>query len=141
MRVGIVGHEGAKFTHAAEAKARALIRELLAPPDAVLVSGHCHLGGIDIWAEEEAQALGRKMIIFPPKKLVWQGGFKDRNLQIAAESDIVHSIVVEKLPPTYRGMRFTTCYHCKDKAPPHAKSGGCWTAWRCRAQRIHIIGG
>jgi len=57
MNIGIVGHETAKFTAETEAKARAIIRHLLdhEGTDDVLVSGGCHLGGIDIWAEEEAE--------------------------------------------------------------------------------------
>jgi hypothetical protein len=124
--VGIVGHEGAKFEKSAELMARLIIRELLAEPDAILVSGHCHLGGIDIWAEEEAQRLGRSMVIYPPKRLTWDGGFRPRNIQIATLSDIVHCIVVRELPLGFTGRRHQLCYHCNRK--DHVKSGGCWTA-------------
>jgi hypothetical protein len=127
--VGIVGHEAAKFTGENERFARVIIRELLRPDDAVLVSGHCPLGGIDIWAEEEATALGRPMKIFAPKVDNWEHGFKPRNLQIAQTSDIVHCIVVSSYPAMYTGRRFNFCYHCKTSA--HIKSGGCWTALRC----------
>lgn len=137
MFIGIVGHESAKFTVETEAAARAIIRGLLAPVDSVLVSGHCPIGGIDIWAEEEALTLGREMIIFPPAKPQWEGGYKQRNLQIAAKSDIVHCIVVKTLPETYKGMRFTFCYHCKTDS--HIKSGGCWTALRCPQNEWHIV--
>jgi len=124
--VGIVGHEGAKFEKSAELMARLIIRELLHDTDAVLVSGHCHLGGIDIWAEEEARKLGREMEIFPPKTLHWDTGFKPRNIEIASLADIVHCIVVRELPPNFTGMRHQLCYHCNTK--DHVKSGGCWTA-------------
>lgn len=90
MKVGIVGHESATFTATTEAQARAIIRELLAPSDAILISGHSPVGGIDIWAEEEAHILGRSMMIFPPKSMDWATGFKPRNLQIAQTADIVH---------------------------------------------------
>jgi hypothetical protein len=128
--VGIVGHEAAKFTPEGEATARAIIRELLADENAVLVSGHCHLGGIDIWAEEEAQALGREMVIFTPGVWAWEGYgdkmcFKQRNEAIADLSDEVHVIVVAKLPETYVGMKHEECYHCH--TTDHVKSGGCWT--------------
>lgn len=125
MRKGIVGHEGAKFTPVTERKARAIIRGLLNPGD-VMVSGHCHLGGIDIWAEEEADSMGIEKQVFPPKRLEWEGGYKQRNIQIAESSDCVHVLVVAKLSTTYKGMRFPICYHCKTKE--HVKSGGCWTA-------------
>lgn len=128
IHVGIVGHEAAKFTPATEAAAREIIRKLLEPPDVVVVSGHCHLGGIDIWAEEIAKELGAydPELIFPPKKLQWAGGYKDRNILIARNSDIVHCIAVAELPPGYTGMRFEGCYHCNTSG--HVKSGGCWTA-------------
>lgn len=126
MNIGIVGHEAAKFTKETEQEARSIICGLLLPVDAVLVSGHCHLGGIDIWAEEEANSLGRSKIIFAPKVNSWQYGYKPRNIDIAITSDIVYSIVISSLPPEYRGMRFSSCYHCKTS--DHVKSGGCWTA-------------
>jgi hypothetical protein len=137
MNVGIVGHESAKFTPQGEARARAIIRDLLAPTDAVLVSGHCHLGGIDIWAEQEAEQLGRAMIIYPPKSLDWANGYKPRNLQIAKASEVVHCLVVHRLPADYQGMRFSSCYHCKTDG--HTKSGGCWTARKAKIGVWHVI--
>jgi hypothetical protein len=136
MNVGIVGHEAKKFTPVTEAKAREVIRTLLVP-GSTLVSGHCHLGGIDIWAEEEADRLGIPKLIFPPKSLDWTNGYKPRNLQIARNSAIVHCINVAAYPPGYKGMRFSYCYHCKTDA--HIKSGGCWTAWRCPKRQWWII--
>lgn len=137
MNVGIVGHEAAKFTARTEAQARAIIRYLLSPQDAVAVSGHCHLGGIDIYTEEEAAALGRQTLIFPPKTLRWADGYRPRNLQIAVASDIVHCLVVAEYPPDYNGMRFSHCYHCNTS--DHIKSGGCWTARRARQFKVHVI--
>lgn len=55
--VGIVGHAADKFTPKTKSKAISIIEELLSPENSVLVSGHCHLGGIDIWAEEVARHL------------------------------------------------------------------------------------
>lgn len=145
MRVGIVGHEKAKFTKATEARAREIIREILR--GATLgVSGRSPLGGIDVWAEEEAFILGVEFKAFPPTTRQWDGpgGFKERNLQIAENSDIVHCIVVEKLPPNFKGRRFEFCYHCLPPdgpgcKEPHAKSGGCFTALRCAARQWHIV--
>lgn len=125
LKFGIVGHEATKFTPNTEAAARAVIRELLAPPGSIAVSGHCHLGGVDIYAEEEADALGREKLIFPPKRHTWEGGYKDRNILVAEHSDVLHVIVVATYPETYHGMRFPLCYHCK--TTDHVKSGGCWT--------------
>ena len=132
--IGIVGHESAKFTADQQAAAKALIRELLAPADAVVVSGHCHLGGIDIWAEEIAIELGRHdpTLIYAPKSLAWSGGYKERNMLIASSSHIVHVIVVAEYPPDYKGMRFDHCYHCY--TTEHIKSGGCWTGKQAKRQ-------
>lgn len=136
MKIGIVGHEAKKFTAETEAIARDIIRSLLSPED-VLVSGGCHLGGIDIWAEEEADKLGIQKEIYLPAKLAWEGGFKQRNLKIAAVSDEVHCIVVKDYPPNYVGMRFKYCYHCD--TDEHIKSGGCWTAKKAIRGVWHVI--
>lgn len=142
MNVGIVGAEASKFTAVGCDQACEIITKLLEPIDTVLVSGHCHLGGIDIWAEEIAQALGREMLIYPPKALKWEGGYKERNLRIAHESAIVHCIAVDRLPTSFSGMRHSLCYHC-DRTD-HVKSGGCWTMhkaiqlWK-REGKLHII--
>ncbi len=136
MKIGIVGHEAAKFTSETEARAREIIRDLCSRADWI-VSGHCHLGGIDIWAEYEAASLGVPYIVFPPKTLRWSGGYKERNEAIARESDEVHCIVVAKYPEDYAGMRFKYCYHCG--TDQHIKSGGCWTAKRAKKGVWHVI--
>lgn len=128
--VGIVGSEAIKFTPETEQKVREIIRSILTKPGVTAVSsGHCHLGGIDIWAEEIAKQLGvyDSAYIFPPKNHTWSGGYKTRNLQIVNASDEVHCITIREYPPNYNGMRFSSCYHCRS-AEPHVKSGGCWTA-------------
>jgi hypothetical protein len=132
MKLGIVGHEAAKFTNETEWRARGIIEILLSNAMAkknepvTIVSGGCHLGGIDIWAVEAAKIYDMPYIEFFPKTKQWSGGYKERNIQIAKESDKVVCIVVKKLPPEYEGMRFKSCYHCKTDT--HVKSGGCWTA-------------
>lgn len=126
--IGIVGNEAAKFTLETELKARELIRALLSVPSAVLVSGGCYLGGIDIYAEEEADKLGIQKMIFLPAHKAWNNGYRPRNIKIAENSHVLHNIVVAEYPPVYHGMRFKECYHCGDDVPSHVKSGGCWTA-------------
>ena len=127
MIIGIVGAEAAKFTEAGELAARALISRLLDDPAVTLmVSGGCHLGGADIYAEEEARRVNMPMRIHKPKRLSWDDGYKARNMLIAEDADIVHNIVVDVLPSDYVGMRFKLCYHCN--TTKHVKSGGCWTA-------------
>lgn len=133
MIVGIVGAEAAKFTAETEEKARLIIRSIYARPEVTgMSSGQCHLGGIDIWAEEESFKSAHifNRFIFPAAILTWTGyagqdGFKDRNEKIGNISDEVHCITVRELPPEYTGMRFPFCYHCNK--PGHIKSGGCWT--------------
>lgn len=123
LKHGIVGSEAAKFTPETEAKAKQCIRELLDVSDCV-ISGGCHLGGIDIWAEEIGREMGLSVIVFKPRFLGWEA-YKERNIKIADSSDIVTCITVEKYPPNYKGMRFSYCYHCN--TVKHVKSGGCWT--------------
>lgn len=131
MRIGIVGSEASKFTKKGEADAKRIIHDLLSAPDVTaVVSGHCHLGGVDIWAEEIGLETGREPLIFPPRELNWANGYKPRNLQIVHNSDKLYCITVDKLPDDYKGMRFTSCYHCEKagfNGKNHVKSGGCWT--------------
>ena|SRR5690242_2146561 len=146
MIICIVGSEAAKFTQETEAEARKAILTSLSPGD-VVISGACHLGGVDAWAIEEAKALGLQWKEYPPAKKTWAGGYRDRNLDMAEACDKCVCITVSKYPDGYAGMRFETkwdgdvstpftpepiCYHCK-LIGNHVKSGGCWTmkqAWK-----------
>lgn len=121
--IGIVGSEGKKFTADTERKARDLIRSLLVGKGGV-VSGSCHLGGIDIWAVEEATNMGLPSLEFPPRFQAWTA-YRERNILIAEFSARVVCITVKHLPGDYTGMRFRYCYHCNTDG--HVKSGGCWT--------------
>lgn len=129
MRVGIVGSEAAKFTLETEQLARSAIKQLLGPRD-IVVSGACHLGGIDIWAIEEAKLLGLEYKEYKPRELSWPY-YKARNEQIARNSDIVCCITIKNYPESYAGLRFSYCYHCK--RDDHIKSGGCWTVKHAKA--------
>jgi hypothetical protein len=135
MKLGIVGHAAEKFTKRTEHMARVVISKAIAHYDPeCVVSGGSPMGGVDIWAEEHAKMMGYKMQVHAPNpnNHRWDGpgGFKERNLEIAAESDVVLCIVVKDFPPGFDGKRFPYCYHCKEERPPHIKSGGCWTAMR-----------
>lgn len=129
MKIGIVGSEGAKFTPVGEAEAKRRITSIVAGASGIC-SGECHLGGIDIWAHEAADAQGVLFQPFPPLKKTWEG-YKARNIQIAEWSDLVICITVDTLPPGFKeGGWERFCYHCKtDK---HIKSGGCWTMWHAQ---------
>lgn len=126
LKVGIVGGEAAKFTPETERLARQAIRRLIEGATLV-ISGRSPLGGVDIWAIEEAERLGIPTCEYPPAERSWEGGYRPRNLQIAQHSDRVACITVKRLPPDYRGMRFDRCYHCGTPPGHHVKSGGCWT--------------
>ena len=137
--IGIVGHQKSKFNDITETTAKNIIFSLLKKHN-ILVSGGCHLEGIDIWAEEIATEIGipkERQIIHIPKILTWSGGYRERNLKIAKDSDIVNCIVVEKYPEEYIGMRFDYCYHCYTSN--HIKSGGCWTAKQAKKAVWYII--
>ena len=139
MKIGIVGHGADKFDERSKEDAKKAIKNILVygdsrifgkvpkAKDVVLVSGHSPVGGIDLWAEEEAKNLGYEMDLKIPKQHTWDAeyGYKQRNLDIARDSDEVWVILVDKYPQDYKGMRFAKCYHCNTS--DHVKSGGCWT--------------
>jgi hypothetical protein len=136
MKLGIVGSEAAKFTPATEKKARELIRTWAKKYDEI-ISGGCHLGGIDIWAKEEANNLDIPFKEFLPKTRNWEG-YKARNIQIAENSHVVICITVRTLPPGYKRRGFESpCYHCDTS--DHIKSGGCWTVKYAKL-KLHRVG-
>jgi hypothetical protein len=136
--VGIVGSEAAKFTSETHRKAVELIDNILSEPGVTeVVSGGCHLGGIDIWAEEAGYAKGLKVTVYKPVVLNWNEGYKPRNLKITNRSDVVHCITLKELPSGYNGIRFEGCYHCGTK--DHVKSGGCWTMKKAKVGVLHVL--
>lgn len=139
-RIGIVGHGSNKFDQRTRRIAENLIISLIEDSlskfdEVIIISGHSPVGGIDIWAEEQAEQYGLKTEIKTPKQNIWDAeyGYKQRNLDIANCSDEVHIILVAKYPDNYKGQRFEECYHCakhkENKIAKHVKSGGCWTGW------------
>lgn len=124
--IGIVGSEAKKFTSRTEELAREVIRNLFISTHATLVvSGACHLGGVDRFAIEEAEKCDLAIKEFPPRDFNWDTGYRPRNILIAKRSQEVYCITVDTLPVGYDGMRFAICYHCRTSS--HVKSGGCWT--------------
>ena len=145
-KVAIIGHAKEKFTPETEEIARHIIRHILSRErDIILVSGRSPMGGIDVWAEEEADRLGVPKRIFAPKQHSWGGeyGFRARNIDIAKYSDEVHIILVSEYPPGYKGMRFDYCYHCAEAGCPdprsHVKSGACWTGHLARKMGKKVV--
>lgn len=145
MNLGIVGHAQEKFTPETEALAReAIVQATLDFGASQIVSGHSPMGGVDWYAEAIAAELRLPTIIHEPTINQWASakgkiGFRERNLAIARDSDLVLVVVVKTLPPDFKGMRFSGCYHCGTRNPDHVKSGGCWTAWKCKAHEWRII--
>lgn len=151
MRVGIVGNGSDKFTPVGETRAKQIIINILADEQenesVTLVSGHSPVGGIDIWAEESAKALGCDLDLKIPDTHAWNPsdgyGYKARNLDIAEDSDVVYVIVALEYPEEYEGTRFKTCYHCAvgGTTPWHVKSGGCWTGKQAKkmGKEVHWI--
>lgn len=144
MKIGIVGHGADKFDEYSKKEAKRIIESILLfnsnsklgrvprVKDVVLVSGHSPVGGIDIWSEEVAKELGIPMDLKVPEQYTWdaQYGYKQRNLDIAKDSDVLWIILVDKYPEGYKGMKFAKCYHCGTS--DHVKSGACWTAKQAR---------
>lgn len=136
-RLGIVGSEGAKFTPTTEALARAAIRSLIDKYNPTrVISGGCHLGGVDIWAVDEALKLHLPTEEYVPEVQQWDPpgryGYKKRNEDIVRHSDVVVCITLDVLPAGFTGPDFGSCYHHKGEknlfaGVSHVKSGGCWT--------------
>lgn len=138
--LGIVGHAEDKFTSETTLSAKQAIHSLISKYRPTrIISGGCHLGGIDSYAEEIANSLSITTTIYRPKSLSWSEGYKPRNLLIAQNSTLLACIVVRDYPSHYTGMRFSSCYHCCSRNPPHVKSGGCWTTWKCQRREWVII--
>lgn len=127
--LAIIGHAQDKFTPRTESLAYQATYDLITcyKPQ-LIISGGCHLGGVDIYAEHVANALSIPTRIYKPSHLSWPGGYRERNLLIARNSSLVAVVVVEAYPLSYIGRRFNGCYHCGTRNPPHVKSGACWTA-------------
>jgi len=129
VKIGIIGHGSDKFTEYGKQLAQIKIQEILKNKQDgdVFISGHSPVGGIDIWSEDIARELGYTLEIKSPKQQIWDAeyGYKQRNIDIAKSSDVIHIILVKEYPKEYKGMKFNYCYHCDSK--DHIKSGACWT--------------
>ena len=105
-----------------------------------MVSGGCHLGGVDVWAIDAAQQLGLRVIEFPPEAHSWEY-YKARNILIAHNSEHVVCIAVDQLPPTFQfppTMKGFNGYYYHCGMDMHIKSGRCWTTKYAR--KIGIYG-
>jgi len=124
MRIAIVGSEGKYWDYNSRTKAVRKIREIFykhVPMDfnhmlfneLTLVSGGCPKGGVDIFAECVADTLLMRKLIFEPDHNSWEGkkgkrGYKQRNIQIAEECDILYCI--DPKERDWSGGRWTMNY-------------------------------
>jgi len=97
MKIAIVGSEEKYWTKDQEERVKEKILRILnifCLDPTILVSGHCHRGGVDIWAEEIADGLGIEKEIYPAQVKRWsgKGGYRDRNVKIAKACDVLYDI-------------------------------------------------
>jgi hypothetical protein len=91
-KIAIVGSDGRFWQESQIPTVRHIIKKLLTlRHNAILVSGACPLGGVDLWAEQEADLLKLKKEIYPPEKPEKFYFFK-RNKQIAEACDELYCI-------------------------------------------------
>jgi len=99
-----------------------------------VVSGGCPYGGVDIWAESIAYALGTQPKIFNPMGNGWKF-YRDRNIRIAEYCDILYCIE----PEWDDVMGANKVYIWQGKKC--RRSGGIWTMEYARNvcdRRVHV---
>lgn len=175
MKIAIVGAEESRWTEKQKEEAKFRIRQLLYVGNgpkwdrAVLVSGRCHRGGVDIWAEEIADELELEKEIYPAEVHRWMDmidissgsklkGYRSRNIQIAEACDVLFDIEPEIRCPSCRGLRALSpefagatmahlptsemrCKRCNGRGKIPNRSGGTWTknAAKRRGKETHLI--
>ena len=108
MKIAIVGAQEDKWNTDQKSRVKAMLLNLLTRND-TLVSGQSPKGGIDIWAEEAADATRAKKLIFKPNFHRWEpDGYKDRNIRIAQECDIMYVFSPEQ--DEWNGGKWTGKY-------------------------------
>ena len=97
--------------------------------------------GVDSMTVKVCGELGVKVVEFKNTVYRWEGpgGFKERDLKIANESDHVVSIVNKSYSD--RPSRKAPCYHCArvSRDSNHVVSGGCFTAINCKSSEVIVI--
>ncbi len=144
MRLAIVGAQEDRWNSFERTFIEDLIRGMLAEDEdgvrPIVISGHCPMGGVDIWAEEIAEELGCKMVIYAPEVNQWEDritqydsnefhdkGYKSRNIQIAEACDTLVCF-----SPAFQHGKNPTLV--EDIIPDNVKqieeiwNGGVWTA-------------
>lgn len=114
MKIAIVGTS--HLTDKEKARAANAIESIFNEnPDAEIITGDAN--GIDALVLSYSGCREMTMIKALDKK--WEGkyGFKQRNIAIAEQADIIYSIAIP--------IKTTRCYHCSNE--DHERTGGCWT--------------
>ena len=126
MKVGIVGSSKAQLNEKSIRFVEDIVLEY--PIDTTFVSGGA--SGIDEIVEMVCMVVDRKIIIHKPKTNDWEG-YKERNLIIAKECDKVICVALRSKD------KDSYCYHCGSE--DHIKTGGCYTARRCKEFEVKIL--
>jgi hypothetical protein len=128
MNIGIVGPEARRWTAYLRHQAQMSIEVIISlHKGATIVSGGCPYGGVDIWAEQAAQKLKRRTLIFRPTKNAWKY-YKSRNIKIAKSSDILYCVVPQDKN-----------HKCRYDGSPHPTNGGCWTLRYAQSIGKHTV--
>jgi len=144
MKMAIVGASEEKWSEDEKSEAKMMIYYKLLPKEGItLISGGSPKGGVDIWAEQCADAMKIPKQIFKPEveqwedKKEWQAnpytdgpglivhkGYRTRNIQIAEACDILYCFSPGKL------KKILFDKDVIDVLTDEVWNGGIWTANR-----------
>ena len=112
MKIGITGHRESKWKD--KQFARQVVFEVLSKFKkriTILGSGHCPLGGVDIWAEEFAKNNNIKLKLFPPyKNLPSPERYLKRNREMIEWCDYLIAFISKYHPKNKGGSWYTINY-------------------------------
>ena len=118
MKVAIVGTSAKDLSVEQHSAISIRISQILAryTYDTIIISGGA--AGVDSVAIYLAKQFGFETLVYYPKIHKWEGGYMERNLEIANACDVLYCISVSTSEPD--------CYHHPEKMR-HLKTAGCWT--------------
>jgi len=123
LKVAIIGASGSKLDdYEVFGVMKEILKIIRRHKNPIIVSGHSPRGGVDIIVEMFAQEFDYPTNIIPSQTPHWSDrdgkmGYKNRNLVIASECDILYCITTR--------LKKQSCYHCK--TGDHERTGACWT--------------
>lgn len=113
MKIAFVGTS--KLPEKLESKVVQVVGLFVNGNEDIIISGGAK--GVDTVVERFADYAEIPKLIFKPEIELWEGGYKQRNLKIVEECEMLVNIVVNSK---------NYCYH--HGTNDHDRSGGCWTA-------------